>query len=68
MTKVSNPINLTISANTQGTSNKLQELEAMEEALKKATEETHQQRLALAGGQVAASSVNTNEFVNPLAQ
>jgi len=31
-------------------SNKVQELAAMEEALKKATEEAHKQRIALAGG------------------
>ena len=30
--------------------NKVQELAAMEEALKKATEEAHKQRLALTGG------------------
>ena len=32
-------------------SNKLQELAAMEEALKKATEEAHKQRLALTGSE-----------------
>ena len=31
-------------------SNKVQELEAMEEALKKATQEAHNQRVALTGG------------------
>ena len=35
---------------------KVQELVAMEEALKKATEEAHQQRLALAAGQSPESA------------
>lgn len=34
--------------------NKLQELAAMEEALKKATEEAHKQRMALEGSQSTA--------------
>lgn len=36
--------------------NKVQELAAMEEALKKATEEAHKQRVALAGGAPQALS------------
>lgn len=38
--------------------NKVQELAAMEEALKKATEEAHNQRLALEGNQKAAEKPN----------
>lgn len=39
-------------------SNKAQELAAMEEALKKATEEAHKQRLALNGGDEQSLSQN----------
>lgn len=42
-------------------SNKLQELAAMEEALKKATEEAHRQRLALAGQAEGESLTQSTE-------
>lgn len=43
--------------------NKLQELAAMEEALKKATEEAHRQRLALAGTSESESLSQSAESV-----
>lgn len=42
-------------------SNKVQELAAMEEALKKATEEAHRQRLALAGTAESSSTLTQSE-------
>lgn len=42
-------------------SNKIQELAAMEEALKKATEEAHRQRVALAGATTETSALTQSE-------
>jgi biopolymer transport protein ExbD len=52
-TKESSKKGLIVSIDTikkPANSNKVQELEAMEDALKKATEEAHKQRVALTGG------------------
>lgn len=43
--------------------NKLQELAAMEEALKKATEEAHRQRVALAGSAESSETALSQESV-----